>query len=54
MYEIHVFTGFKKHASTDSMISCIVIGTDDESGVIHLNDGERKVNSFKVLIMSQP
>ena len=42
-YEIHVYTGFKKHSETDSNISLVVIGTEGDSGVMKLTDGERKV-----------
>ena len=42
-YEIHVYTGFKKNSETDSNISLVVIGTEGDSGVLKLTDGERKV-----------
>ena len=43
-YEVHVFTGFKKHSETESNIQIVVIGTDGDTGVLCLNDGIRKVS----------
>ena len=42
-YEVHVYTGFRSNAGTDSKISMIVAGTESDSGVRKLDDGVRNV-----------
>ena len=44
-YEVHVYTGFRRNAGTDSKISMIVAGTKSDSGIRKLEDGVRKVGS---------
>lgn len=42
-YEVHVYTGFRQNAETDSNIKIVMAGTEADSGVRPLNDGQRKV-----------
>ena len=42
-YEVHVYTGLRSNAGTDSKISMVVVGTESDSGVRKLEDGLRKV-----------
>ena len=41
-YEVHVYTGAKAHAGTDSNVKFIVAGTKADSGIRKLDDGVRK------------
>ena len=43
MYELHVFTGFQKHAGTDSEVHMVLIGITGDTGDLLMNDGQRKV-----------
>ena len=43
-YEVHVYTGLRSNAGTDSRIRMIVAGTESDSGVRRLEDGLRKVS----------
>ena len=43
-YELHVYTGNKKHADTQSNISFVVWGTEGSSGIRRLRDGVREVS----------
>ena len=47
-YELHVYTGNKKHADTESNISFVVWGTEGSSGVRRLKDGVREVVSLLI------
>ena len=46
-YEVHVYTGLRSGAGTDSKISMIVAGTESDSGVRRLDDGLRKVRHLR-------
>ena len=43
LYEVHVFTGTKKHAETDSKVYMEMVGADEDTGTLCLEDGVRKV-----------
>ena len=45
-YEVHVYTGAKKHAGTESNVYMEVLGDADETGERRLEDGVRKVDIF--------
>ena len=45
-YEVHVYTGSKKHSETDSHVYLHLQGELDDSGERWLEDGQRKVGMF--------
>ena len=45
-YELHVFTGFKSHAETNSKVHFKLSGTDGSTGVRAMDDGCRQVGSM--------
>ena len=43
LYEVHVHTGFKSHSGTKSKVSMILSGTESDTGIRKLSDGQRQV-----------
>ena len=44
-YEVHVYTGFKHGAGTDSNVFMILAGTECDSGVRKLTTADRRVRN---------
>lgn len=43
IYEVHIFTGNVRNGGTDANVSLVIAGTESDTGVRLLVDGERKV-----------
>ena len=48
-YEVHVYTGTKKHSGTTSNIKFVVAGTEGDTGIRKLQDGQRKVSENRTI-----
>ena len=42
-YEVHVYTGIKANSETDSNVHMVVAGTNSDTGILKVADGQRKV-----------
>ena len=42
-YEVHVYTGVKARSGTDSKVSFVLAGTQADTGIRKMEDGERQV-----------
>ena len=50
-YEVHVYTGLKRHAGTKSEVYIHIFGENISTGIRHLNDGRREVNIIAMLLL---
>lgn len=46
-----MYTGTARHADTRANVYLVIAGTEGDTGTRVLNDGERKVSTFKELLI---